>query len=410
MVPCKQIVKLSAFFLFFYACQGTQIDTKNIEYHFSKPTKEVIIDQLKRPWSMAFISESEVLVSEKDGNLLRINLENKKKTIIKGFPEDLADSLIIEEAKYPVGTYPRNSDGFKGRFNAGIFEVLIDPEFNNNQYIYISYVSEKEKKYATKVIRAKLVDNELTQIKQLLLALPYADGLFHFGGGMIFGDDKKLYITVGERLFGDALEPELPIAQNYQDSRGKIYRLNSDGSIPKDNPDFGLEAVPGLYAIGIRASQGMSKDPRTGQIWFSEHGTIQGDELNLLKAGANYGWPIQSTGKYRGGYVPPKLDRIFTPPKWFWHKTIAPTGLTFYTGKEFPQWKNNIILPGLSAGNFWRISINENQIESVEELFINDRQRTRKAVQSPEGKLYILTDEVNGKIIRIVNSLTKKSE
>jgi len=154
---------------------------------------------------------------------------------------------------------------------------------------------------------------------------------------------------------------------------------------------------------GIRAAQGLTIDPRTDKIWFSEHGTYQGDELNQLIAGANYGWPIKSTGDYRGGYVPPKLDRDFTDPKWSWYKTIAPTGLTFYTGTEFPQWKNNLIIPGLSRGNFWRLVIEGDQVQSVEELFITDRHRTRKAVQSPMGQLYILTDDVNGKIIRIKN-------
>ena len=367
------------------------------------PSKEVVMNGLHRPWSMAFMNDHEALVAQKEGDLLKVNLATKTRDAISGFPDDLADSLLIDEFKFPTGTYPRGSTGFRGRYNAGIFEVLLDADFEENQWVYISYVSEQDQKYATKVIRAKLVNDQLTEIETLLLALPYADGLFHFGGGMIIGDDGKLYVTVGERLFGDALEPAMPIAQNYQDQRGKIYRINLDGSIPNDNPDFGVDAVPGMYAAGIRAAQGLTKDPRTGKLWFSEHGTIQGDELNQLESGANYGWPVESTGRYRGGYEPPKLDRKFKHPKWSWYKTIAPTGLTFYTGHEFPQWKNNLIVPGLSAGNFWRLVIEDDKIISVEELFINERHRTRKAVQSPAGELYILTDEENGKIIRIKN-------
>ncbi len=367
------------------------------------PTKEIVMEGLKRPWSMAFLSDNTAIVAEKDGSLLLVDLDEKSKVEIQDFPDDLADSLLVDISRYPKGTLPQSSDGTKKKYNAGIFDVVLDPEYDSNSRIYVSYVSEKEEKFATKVIRGKLIENKLTEVESLLEVLPYADGLFHFGGGLLFGNDDKLYITAGERLFGDSLQPAMPIAQNYQDARGKIYRINRDGSIPEDNPVIDENAVEGMYALGIRAAQGLTKDPRTGKIWFSEHGTIQGDELNLLEAGKNYGWPIVSTGRYRGGYVPPELDRSFTVPKWSWFKTIAPTGLIFYTGTEFPQWKNNLIIPGLSRGNLWRLVINDEEIISVEELFVNDRHRTRKAVQSPDGQLYILTDENNGKIIRIVN-------
>lgn len=403
----KNILYLLIVSSLFVACQQQEV-TKTSISNLIHPTKEIVLDKLKRPWSMEFLTENEVLLAEKDGDLLKANLKTKEKIVIKGFPKDLVDSLVIFAKDYPPGTYPRGANGFKGRYNAGILEVRLDPDFPNNQWVYISYISEKEKKYATKVIRAKLQDNALTDIQTLLLALPYADGLFHFGGGMVFGNDGKLYISMGERLFSSGLEPEMPIAQDYSDMRGKIYRINPDGSIPEDNPDFGADAVKGIYAAGIRATQGLTVDPRTGDIWFSEHGTNQGDELNLLEKGANYGWPIKSTGTYRAGYVPPALDRKFNVPMWSWYKTVAPTGLTFYSGKEFPQWKNNLIVPGLSRGNFWRFVIGEdNMIVSVEELFLDNRHRTRKAVQSPGGELYILTDEVDGKVIRIKNGVLK---
>ena len=390
--------------LVFITCQSEQLSKKTTNpVSIIKPIKETVMDGLKRPWSMAFLSAKEALVAEKDGDLLKVDLQTKEKVAIQGFPDDLADSLVVIAKDYPLGTYPTGTNGFKGRYNAGILEVKLDPDFPNNQWIYVSYVSEKEKKYATKVIRGKLQGNTLTNVETILLVLPYADGLFHFGGGMIFGNNGKLFVTAGERLFGDALQPTVPIAQDLADMRGKIYRLNRDGSIPIDNPDFGANAVKGMYAAGIRASQGLTVDPRNGNIWFSEHGTIQGEELNLLESGANYGWPIISTGRYRGGYEPPKMDREFTVPMWSWFKTIAPTGLTFYTGTEFPSWKNNLIIPGLSRGNFWRLVIEDDEIKSVEELFVDERDRTRKAVQSPDGQLYILTDEANGRIIRIKN-------
>jgi len=201
--------------LVLFGCQsshnkGTQKDTVSKKIN---PTKEVIMQNLKRPWSMAFISQDEVLLAEKDGDLLKINLASKSKDIIRGFPSDLADSLLIIDSAYPKGTYPSRRDGSKIKYNAGIFEVVLDPNFSTNKLLYISYASEKNQKYATKVIRAKLEGEELVDIETILLALPYVDGLFHFGGGMVFGSDGKLYITVGERLFTDGMQPDVPIAQ-----------------------------------------------------------------------------------------------------------------------------------------------------------------------------------------------------
>ncbi len=370
----------------------------------TSPQKETIIENLKRPWSMAFISEDEVIVAEKDGDLLRVNLSTKERHIIKGFPSDLADSIMMVKDKFEFGIFPKDADGYKTKYNAGIFEILIDPNFKKNNWIYVSYVSQnEEEKSTTKVIRAKLIEDNLSDIQTLFVATPYSHGLFHYGGGMTFGNDGNLYFTIGERLFNEVLEPEIPVAQDLKDKRGKIYRLHPDGSIPDDNPDFGEGAVDGMFAVGIRAAQGITKHPETGQIWFSEHGTVQGDEINLLEKGANYGWPVITSGKFRDkNYQPPNMEeRTFTDPVWYWLHTVAPTGLTFYSGDEFPLWKNNLIVPGLSRGSLWRLTLDGATLKSAEELFLDDRVRTRKAAVSPQGKLYILTDETNGRIIRI---------
>ncbi len=354
------------------------------------PSKHVIMDGLNHPWSISFLSNTEALVSEKDGNLLRINLDTKEKYIIKGFPSDLTDSIRAVH----FGD------------NSGIFEVLIDQDAKEKPWVYLSYAAKNEGLgTTTKVIRARLENDSLYDHETLLVAEPFTKEYFHYGGGMTFGLDGKLYITIGERLYWEKDEPEIPIAQDVSDKRGKIYRINPDGTIPLDNPDFGVDAVPGLYALGIRAAQGITVQPETGKIWFSEHGTLQGDELNILKAGANYGWPNVTSGKLRSSdYTPPKIDgATFTPPTWFWHHTVAPTGLTFYTGDEFPGWKNNLLVPGLSRGSLWRFRIEGETIKSAEELFLDDRVRIRKVRQGPKGRLFILTDEDNGKLIQIKN-------
>ena len=351
-------------------------------------TKEVVFEGLNRPWSMAFLSEDEALVTEKNGNLLKIDLRSKTKKIIKGFPTDLTDSI----GAIHIGD------------NSGIYEVLLHPDFSTNRRIYFSYAAKKRGVgKTTKFVMAQLENDSLTDIQPILVAEPFTYINYHYGGGMTIGPDQKLYLTVGERLFWEHDEPPLPIAQDVTDPRGKIHRFNLDGSIPRDNPKLGPNAVPSIYALGIRNTQGIAVQPETGRLWFTEHGTIQGDELNILQPGANYGWPNVTTGKLRSqDYKPPKLEGVtFTNPTWFWHHTVAPTGLHFYTGEEFPAWKNNLFVPGLSQGSLWRFHIEGNTLKSAEELFLDSRVRSRKVAQSPRGKLYILTDSEDGQIIHI---------
>jgi aldose sugar dehydrogenase len=366
---------------------STRTPHRIVDVNAIKPEKETILEGLKRPWSIAFLSEDEVLISEKEGDLVSVHLMKKERIKINGFPTDLEDSL----------------GGFGD--NTGKFEILLDPDFKNNKYLYLSYAAKSPKGRTTKIVRAILENAALKDIKTLFVAEPYTSERHHYGGGMIFGADGKLYFTIGERLFTEKDEPTMPIAQNLDDKRGKIYRINSDGTIPKDNPDFGHKATPGLYAMGIRAAQGLAAESITKRIWFSEHGTHQGDEINVLKAGANYGWPMKTTGKYRFAEFSPKpIDgHIYTEPVWSWLHTVAPTGLHFYTGNEFSSWNNNLLVGGLSRGSLWRMKIEGETIKSAEELFVDDRVRIRKVVQSPTGRLFILTDELNGKLIRIKN-------
>ncbi|MEL6968907.1 MAG: PQQ-dependent sugar dehydrogenase [Bacteroidota bacterium] len=365
------------------ACQAS------LEVQSPQPQKTTVLEDIAHPWSMAFLSEEEVIISEKDRGLLRANLRTKAVARIPNFPTDLADSIRVDQ----FGD------------NSGVFEVLADPLFAKNQWIYVSYAAKAAGGMATKVVRAQLTGTEIKNIQTLLLAGPHTFERYHYGGGMTFGPDGKLYITAGERLFWEHDEPPLPIAQDSSDRRGKIYRINKDGSIPDDNPDFGPGAVPGLYALGIRAAQGICVEPDTDRMWFSEHGTTQGDEINLLQAGANYGWPLHTSGRLRSkDYTPPKLPGPFTDPIWYWEHTVAPTGLTFYTGTAFPTWRGNLLVPGLSKGSLWRFTLDGTTIKSAEELMLDDRVRSRKVVQSPAGVLYLLTDEPAGKVICIDNA------
>ncbi len=379
-------ITLFVVLLIFTSCQQNKIVSEHQTGIL--PEKEVVFEGLNRPWSIAFLSENKVLVTEKNGNLVKVDLNQKTKKIIKGFPSDLTDSI----GAIHIGD------------NSGIYEILCHPDFKENQIVYFSYATKKPGiGKTTKFVSAKLVNDSLSEIKPILVAEPFTNINYHYGGGMTIGPDNKLYLTVGERLFWEHDEPELPIAQDVTDPRGKIHRFNLDGSIPNDNPDVGEPSIPSIYALGIRNTQGIAVQPNSNRIWFTEHGTIQGDELNILEAGGNYGWPNVTTGKLRSkDYKPPKIENAeFINPIWFWHHTVAPTGLCFYTGEEFPNWKNNLFVPGLSRGSLWRFHIEEDTIKSVEELFLDSRVRSRKVAQSPAGKLYLLTDNENGQIIRI---------
>lgn len=359
----------------------------------NEPFRTVVLDDLKSPWGMAFIDAKTVLITEKEGGLVVANPASGSRTHIQGLPDDLFDEIRREVA-------------FD---NSGLFDVAIDPDFAREPWVYLAYSARQGEGLTTKVVRGRLENDRFTAIETLLVAEPYTEGeYFHFGGGLAFGTDGKLYITIGERLYNERDNPPVPIAQDVTDRRGKIYRLNRDGSIPQDNPDFGDEAVPGLFALGIRAAQGIVVHPETGELWFSEHGSQQGDEINRLVAGANYGWPIVTDGGYRNeDFTPPEAgDAVFSPPIWSWPQTVAPTGLTFYTGSEFPEWRGDLLVTGLSRGSFWRLNFEAGEIVSVEELFVRDRVRARDVAVAPDGALYMLTDTllVTGEDGRLTNT------
>ena len=341
--------------------------------------RETVLDELKSPWGMAFISADDVLITEKEGGLVLANVRTGERRMIAGLPSDLYDR-VRSEAPFD---------------NSGLFDVALDPDFATDRWVYLSYSAQTGDGLTTKVVRARLIDDALRDMQTLLVAAPFTKGQYvHYGGGLAFGSDGALYITIGERIFNERDNPALPIAQDVADRRGKVYRLNRDGSIPPDNPDFGENAVPGLYAVGIRAAQGLTLNAATGELWFSEHGSRQGDEINRLRPGANYGWPIVTTGGYRNAdYAPPPAgDTAFSEPFWSWRQTVAPTGLAFYAGEIFPEWRGDLFVSGLSRGSFWRFDFEDGRIVAVEELFVDDRIRSRDVAVAPDGALYMLTD------------------
>lgn len=341
---------------------------------------------LVHPWDMTFLSANEALVTEKDGTLQHVRLDTGEVRPVPGVPGDL-DNL-------------RRGDP---RDNSGLFGIVADPEFATRRFVYIAYSAGDETGTVLKVVRARFSDTAgLEEVTTIFESAPRSTDRFHYGGGLAFGADGTLFISAGERIFNELDQPDFPVAQDITDRRGKVFRINSDGTIPADNPQFGDGAVPGLFATGIRAAQGITRHPETGAIWFSEHGSVQGDEINILKPGANYGWPVVTDGTYRNTeYAPPAIDGPFEAPVWSWPETVAPTGLTFYFQGAFPEWEGDLFVAGLSRGSLWRLDVSGETITGAVRLFEDTPVRLRNVRQGPDGALYLLTDEANGRILRI---------
>lgn len=221
----------------------------------------------------------------------------------------------------------------------------------------------------------------------------------------MIGRDRLLYMSVGERHFTEGDNPPLPSAQDPADRRGKIYRFTLEGAPAPDNPRFGSNAPPGMFATGVRSPQGMTQNPETGEIWFSDHGSLGRDELNLLEAGANYGWPVEQSGRYRQpGYRPQWTlgEATYRQPIYTWgERTVGPTGVAHYTGSEFPEWRGDLIVAGLLDGSLMRVDLDGVSVRRVSNLMVERPVRLRNVRQGPDGAIYILTDEQNGKLIRL---------
>lgn len=349
--------------------------------------RQIVARGLRHPWSMAFLPNGDFLVTEKDGTLQRVTPAGRVSPI-GGVPDDLDNTRQD----------PRD--------NSGLFDVVLHPQFPSNGLIYFAYASKRPGgTTTTKLVRAQLDGDLLTEVRTLFQATPRTGDRFHYGGALLIGPDQKLYLSVGERHFHEADNPALGVSQDAGDRRGKIYRFELDGGIPTDNPtSFGALSVPGLYAMGVRAPQGFAIQPGSRRIWFTEHGSSRGDEVNVLTAGANYGWPSRTFGTFReADYRPVSLPGArYTDPVHVWaDRTVAPTGLTFYSGDTFPEWRGDLLVAGLSRGYLMRVRVKDLTVVGVEYLLEDAPVRLRSVKQAPDGALYLLTDELDGKLIRL---------
>ena len=338
---------------------------------------EVVASGLSHPWSIAFLPNGDQLVTERDGRLRLIQQGSLHPEAIAGVPQVAA-----------VG-------------QGGLLDVVLHPDFDSNAWVYLAYSDQTSQGLTTRVMRGRLVGHELVDQEILFEALPRSSGGRHFGGRMVFDTQGYLYIAVGDR-------GEMERAQQGSDHAGSIIRLHDDGRIPVDNPFIGNDEIQNeIYTVGNRNPQGLTLHPVTGQVWSSEHGPRGGDEINLIQAGLNYGWPEVTHGiNYSGTRITPHAElEGMESPLLHWTPSIAPSGMVFYTGDEFPTWQGQILNGALRDRLISRVSVVESedgyQLEEQERFLQGFGQRIRDIRQSPEGELWLLTDHAQGQVIRL---------
>ncbi len=341
-----------------------------------------VAEGLRHPWAVAFLPDGGVLVTEKDGGLVRLAADGRRHDV-QGLPEDLDNRRLND---------PRD--------NSGLFDLVLDSGFERSGRLFLSYASAGVGGTTTRLIAARLDGDRLRDIEPLFDALPRTADRFHYGGGLLL-DGEHLFLAVGERHFDERDNPPLPAAQDPADRRGKIFRFTRRGE-PAPPPESAPQA---WYASGIRSVQGLARNPATGQIWFSEHGPVGGDELNILRPGANYGWPVQTAGRYRNAEWRPQQSlpgARYTAPVHVWtDQTVAPAGLCFCDSPLFPDWRGDLLVAGLGRGHLLRLRLDGERVLQAQPLMREARVRLRNVKQSPRGELYVVTDEANGRLLRL---------
>jgi glucose/arabinose dehydrogenase len=290
----------------------------------------------------------------------------------------------------PLSGVPQVAAGGQG----GLLDVAVAPDFATSGLIYFSFSEPGEGGASTAVGRARLVDDRLQDTKVIFRSTPKVGGGAHFGSRLAFARDGTLFVTTGDR---GRFDP----AQDLSSHIGKVLRINTDGSVPNDNPFVGRAGTrPEIWSYGHRNVQGAFVHPETGRLWTHEMGPAGGDELNVTEAGRNYGWPLVSWGRhYSGVDIPdPPTRPDFAPPVRYWNPVIAPSGMAFYTGDAIPGWKGNILIGGMGARGIVRLTLNGEEVRGEERIALGGRIRAVR--QGPDGAVYAL-DESSGTLLRL---------
>jgi len=332
-----------------------------------------LVRGLENPWSLTFLPNSDILVTERVGRLRIVRNGVLDPRPITGVPQVFA-----------MG-------------QGGLLEVALHPRFSENRLIYLTYSKPGERGNTTALLRGRLDGTAITDARDIFVTDAWYTGQAHFGSRLAFGRDGMLYMTVGERT-------DRKRAQDTTQHGGKILRLRDDGTVPPDNPFVGRAGIrPEIYTYGHRNLQGLTFHPVTGALWETEHGPQGGDELNLIQPGKNYGWPVVTLGREYSGEVitnQPWRDGM-EGPVMAWLPSIALSGMAFYTGDRFPEWKGNLFVGGLAGLQLQHVVFTEKGPVGRETLLAELKLRVRDVRQGPDGLLYVAIDANPGGILRI---------
>lgn len=340
---------------------------------------QVLASGLDHPWGMTFLPSGEIVLTERAGRLRILGKDGKLSPAVAGLPAVFAEG------------------------QGGLLDVTLDPAYASNGLIYWSYAEAENGVNGTAVARGKLVTGaapRLENVQVIWRQAPKMDSALHFGGRLVFARDGKLFVTTGER----SILPGRVQAQNLNATLGKVVRINADGSIPSDNPFVKTPgAKPEIWSLGHRNIQAAALDP-SGKLWTVEHGARGGDELNRPEAGKNYGWATITYGEeYSGKPIGDGITQKdgFEQPVYYWDPVIAPSGMTFYEGRLFPALEHSVLIGSLREQHVDRLVLKDGKVVGEERLFTDIGGRVRDVSVGPDGAIYVLTDDDDGKLIKI---------
>lgn len=328
---------------------------------------------LEHPWALAFLPDGRMLVTERAGRMRLVDARGQVSAPLTGVP--------------PVAA------GGQG----GLLDVVLDPQFAQTRRIYFTYSEPRGEGNGTAVAHAKLIERGLDAVTVIFRQQPAWDSRNHFGSRLAFAPDGRLFVTLGERYSG------MERAQTLDNHLGKVVRLERDGRAPADNPFAARkDARPELWSYGHRNPQGAAIHPQSGRLWIHEHGPRGGDEINVPQPGRNYGWPVITHGVDYTGFKIGKGETArpgLEPPLHFWVPSIAPSGMAFYSAERFPAWRGSLFVGSLKFGQLVRLQLDGERV--VHEERHDLKARIRDVRQGPDGYLYLLTDESDGRVLQV---------